>query len=59
MVLYLKFSSNFIIGGDGTYEVGSAPMVDVSNYEFTYLADKTVKTEESFNNTYINKCLEF
>ena len=33
-------------------------MVDVSNYDFKYITDKTVKPEESFVNLYINECLE-
>ena len=45
LVLDLKFSENFIIGGEGTYEGCLSPMVDVSNYEFIYIIDKTVKPE--------------
>ena len=33
-------------------------MVDVSNYYFTSLTDKRVKTKESFINSYIYKCLK-
>ena len=33
-------------------------MVDVINYDFKAITDKTVKTEESFVNLYVNKCLE-
>ena len=31
LVLYLKFSDNFILGGEGSYEGFSAPIVDVNN----------------------------
>ena len=41
--LDLKFSYNVIIGGEGPYKGCSAPMADVSNYNFTYITDKTVK----------------
>ena len=44
--LYLKFSDNFIIGGEGTYEGCSSPMVGVISYGFKSITDKTVKTEE-------------
>ena len=33
-------------------------MVGVSNYDFKSITDKTVKTEESFVNSYVNKCFE-
>ena len=33
-------------------------MVDTSSYDFTSLADKTIKPEESFINSYIDKCLK-
>ena len=33
-------------------------MVDVSNYNFTSIADKTVKPEEFFINLYVDECLE-
>ena len=56
--LYIKFSDNFIIGGEGEYEGLSAPMFDVSNYDFKSITDKTVKPEESFVNSYVDKCLE-
>ena len=45
MGLDLNVSDDFIIGGDGPYEGLSEPIVDVSNYDFTYLTDKTVKLE--------------
>ena len=48
--LDIKFSENVIIGGEGPYEGCSEPMVDVSNYAFKYITDKTVKPEESFVN---------
>ena len=41
-----------------THEGLSAPMVYVSNYDFVYITDKTVKPEESFINSYVNECLE-
>ena len=33
-------------------------MVDVSNYSFNLITDKTLKTEESLINSYVEKCLE-
>ena len=56
--LDLKFSENIVTGGKGPYERCSEPMVDVRNYDFKYLTDKIVKPEESFINSYIDKCLE-
>ena len=56
--LGLKFSEKIIVGGDGPYKGCSAPMVDVSNCDFKLLTDKTVIPEESFINSYIDKCLE-
>ena len=56
--LALIFSENIIIGGDRPYEGCSAPMVDLSNYEFKALTDKIVKPEESFINLYVDKCLK-
>ena len=58
MVLYLKFSENVIICGDGPYKGCSAPMVDIRNYYFKPLTDKKVKPEESFINSYVDECLE-
>ena len=55
--LNLKFSENIMIGGEGPYEGSSAIMVDVSNCKFTYITNKTVKSEESFVNSYVEKCL--
>ena len=43
--LDLKFSDNVIIGGKGPYKGFSSHMVDISNYEFKSLTDKTVKPE--------------
>ena len=54
----LNFSENVIIGGEGPYEGCSAPRVDVSNYNFTYITGKTVKLEESFINSYVNECFK-
>ena len=56
MGIDLKFSENIIIGGDGSYEGCSEPMVDVINYGFKSLTDKLFKPEELFINSYINKC---
>ena len=56
--LDIKFSEKVIIGGEGTFEGCSSPMVDVSNYDFKSITDKTVKLEESFVNSYVNECLE-
>ena len=55
--LDLKFSENVIIGGKGTCEGCSVPMVDVSNCDFNIIMDKIVKLEESFINSYVRKCL--
>ena len=41
--LDLKLSDNFIIGRKVPYKGFSAPMVDISNYDFTFITDKTVK----------------
>ena len=43
LVLDVKFSDNVKIGSEVTYEGCSAPMVDVTNYNFTFITDKTVK----------------
>ena len=56
--LDLKFSDNVILGGRGPYEGSSVPMVDVSNYYFVSITDKTFKPKESFINSYVDKCLE-
>ena len=58
MGLDLMFSDNVIIGGEGPYEGCFASMVDVINYIFTSITDKTGKPEESFLNSYVNYCLE-
>ena len=58
MGLYLKFSKNVIIGREVPYEGCSAPMVDVSNYDFNIIKDKTVNLEESFINSYVDEYLE-
>ena len=55
----LNFSENVIIGDEGPYEGCSSPMVDVSNYNFKSITDKTVKLEESFVNSYVEECFEF
>ena len=33
-------------------------MFDISNYDFTYITDKTVKLEEYFINSYVDECLK-
>ena len=33
-------------------------MVDLSNYDFIHMTDKTVKLYGSFMNSYVDKCLE-
>ena len=38
-----QFSANVIIGRNITYEWWPSPMINVSNYKFTSLTDKTVK----------------
>ena len=57
--LDIRFSENIIIGGDGTYEGCSVPMVHLKNYEFKSLTDKIVKPEETFINMYVDECLEY
>ena len=59
LVLDLTFSENIIIGGEGPYEGCSAPMVDLSNYDFKSLTEKIGKLKESFINFYVNKCLKY
>ena len=59
MVLDLKFYDKFIIGDDIPYEGCSVPMVDASNYKFKSVTDKTVKPEEYFIKSYVDKCLEY
>ena len=56
--LDLKFSQSIIIGGEGPYEGCLAPMVDIINYNITFVKDKTVKPEESFINTYVDEKFE-
>ena len=56
--LEFYFFDYFIVGDEGPYEGCSEPMVDVSNYDYTYLTDKIIKPEESLFNSYINECLE-
>ena len=41
--LDINFSEDVIIGGEGLYEGWSSPMVDVRNYDFKSITDKTVK----------------
>ena len=56
--LDLEFSENIIIGGKGPYKICSVLMVDLSNHDFTSITYKTVKPEESFINSYVDKCLK-
>ena len=58
LVLDINFSEMVIICDEGPYEGFSAPMEDVSNYDFLSIIDKTVKPEESFINSYVDKSLE-
>ena len=46
----LNFSEHVIIGGDRPYKGSSAPMDDVTNYEFKPLTDRIIKLEEYFIN---------
>ena len=55
----IMFSDNVIIGADIKYEWCTATIVDVSNYWFISLSDKTVKPEEFFINSYFDKCLKY
>ena len=57
--LDLKFSKNIIIGVEIPYKGCLSPMVDLRNYAFTHITDKTVKLEEPFINSYVNECLEY
>ena len=43
MGLGIKFSNKVISGEEGPYEGCSALMVDVINYNFNLITDKTVK----------------
>ena len=43
LILNLIFSENVIIGGEGPYEGCLEKMVDISNYNFTSITDKTIK----------------
>ena len=43
--LDLKVSEKIILGGDGSFKGWSAPMVDVSTYDFKTLTDNKVKLE--------------
>ena len=56
--LDIKFSDNAIIFIEGPHKGFSAPMVDLINYDFKFITDKTVKPEESFINSYVKKCLK-
>ena len=40
----IKLSNIIIIGGEGPYGGCSAPMSDISNYDFGSITDKTDKT---------------
>ena len=56
--LDLKVSKHIMIVSEVTYVGCSSPMVDVSNYNFTYITDKILKPEESFINSHVEKFLE-
>ena len=56
--LDIKFSEEIIFRGDGPFKGCSAPMIDVSTYEFKPLTENKVKPEESFINVYAKKILE-
>ena len=56
--IYIKCYENFIIGDKQPYEGCLALMVDISNYDFTFITDKMVKREESFINSNVEKCME-
>ena len=56
--LEIIFSENFMIGGEVPYKGWSVPMVDVTNYSFWFITDKTVKQEKSFVNAYVDKRFE-
>ena len=43
--LDLKFYGNVILGGEVPYKECSVPMVDVINYNYNIITDKTVKPE--------------
>ena len=47
LVLDIKFSGKSIPGREWPYKGCSAPMVDVSNYNFNIITAKTVQPEES------------
>ena len=56
--LELKFSDRVIVGSKGLYEGYSAPMVDVINWDYTFLTGKIVKPEEPLLNLYVDKYFE-
>ena len=43
LVLYLKFLENIILGGDGPFKGWSAPMVDISTYDFKPVTENKIK----------------
>ena len=45
LVMDLKFSDNVIIGGEGPNKECLSTMVDISNYDFQSISDKTIKRE--------------
>ena len=57
LVLYLKFPDHVIIGGDKLYKGCSAPMAEVTDYDFKPLMVENIKPEESFINSYIKDYL--
>ena len=47
-----------MIGGDGPYEGCLSPTVDLRNYDFKSITDKTVKPKESFVIAYVDNSLD-
>ena len=56
--LDLEFYENSILGGEVPHEGCYEFMVDIINYNFNIIRDKTVKPEKSFINSHIDECLE-
>ena len=54
----LDFSENLVIGDEGPYEGCLSNMAELSNYDFKYLTENTVKPEESFVHSYVDECLK-
>ena len=56
--LDFKFSNRVVVGVKVPYKGCLETMVDVSNYNYSYLTDKIVKPEESFLNLYASDFFE-